>query len=308
MNENIIINFPSNIGDAIMALPVVEALCVKFPQARITAMVSPKTEALLSRYSLINNTILFKKDWPIVGKFKFAVSLRQKYDIFVDLKNTLLPVFAGAKKSTPFFRRLPKSMHKKDTHLSLVKNICDINAERTGRFVLSQEEESRWDKLGIKDAVFVSCASMSHIKQYPQVKLKEVMEILKKKNSLVVLGEERDRDYYKEILFMDGVMDLAGKTQMWDIAYLIDRYARVVLAVDSSILHLSSFLNKPIVSFFGPTNPVKFGPWSENCVVLRNNRVKCSPCEKAACRYNIDCMDIRSEEVVAAVNKISGHS
>ncbi|MBU1122019.1 MAG: glycosyltransferase family 9 protein [Candidatus Omnitrophota bacterium] len=304
MHNNIIINFPSNIGDAIMSLPVVEAISGNFAQSEITAIVSPNTKQFLARYNLINNVVLFDKRWNLGKKVKFAFSLRHKYDIFIDLKNTMLPVVAGAKKRTSFIRRFSKEKHKKDTHLSLIKKFCEVKGERKGKFMLSDAEQCEWDKLELKDAIFVCCASRSHIKQYAQKQLKEVIEYLKRNDSVIILGEERDREYYKDIVMLEGVIDLVGKTRMWDIAYLIDKYAKLVLAVDSSILHLSSFLNKPIVALFGPTDPDKFGPWSEKFVVVRNSEVKCSPCEIAVCRYNVECMDIGSGEVIAAVNKI----
>lgn len=135
-----------------------------------------------------------------------------------------------------------------------------------------------------------------------------MVDSLKGDFSLVILGEESDRSFYKDILSLEGVKDFVGKTSLSDIFYLLNKYALGLIAVDSSILHIGSYLNIPVVGIFGPTDSVRFGPWSDKNLVLRNEKAVCAPCGKAVCRFNNECMDINPETVISAVREIMGHA
>src|SRR4029450_11514264 len=54
--------------------------------------------------------------------------------------------------------------------------------------------------------------------------------------------------------------DLCGKTTPADLAALIRR-ARVAVTNDSGSMHVAASLGRPMVSVFGPTNPVHIGPY-----------------------------------------------
>ena len=88
---------------------------------------------------------------------------------------------------------------------------------------------------------------------------------------LVIIGEQSDRGYYRDILNLPGTTDLVGKTTIAEAFYLIQTYAKLALCVDSSILHIASYLNKPLVALFGPTDPARYGPWSDHYLVLRGD-------------------------------------
>jgi len=90
-----------------------------------------------------------------------------------------------------------------------------------------------------------------------------------------------------------------------DVYYLLKNYAVCVLCVDSSILHLASYLNLKVAAIFGPTSPGEYGPWSEKSVALVNDAVLCRPCRSSACRYHSECMEgIAPQAVIEAVNSL----
>jgi ADP-heptose:LPS heptosyltransferase len=53
--------------------------------------------------------------------------------------------------------------------------------------------------------------------------------------------------------------------------------ARLAVVNDSAPLHMASYLNVPVVAFFGPTDPDRYGPWSLRSCVIRNN-AQCLAC------------------------------
>ncbi len=220
------------------------------------------------------------------------------------MKNSFLPVILGAKINTPFLRFFPKNMHITDKYLALIKKIAKVKTSLKSDFILTSEEKNKWDSLKIPPSIFIACSSRSKVKRYSYECLKKVVGDLRGKYSLVVLGMEKERQFYGDILSLGGVVDLLGQTRMIDVFYLLKNYARLIIGVDSSITHLGSYLNIPIISFFGPTHPGRSYPKSDNSLILTNEEARCAPCEKAACEFDYECMNIEPQRVVEAVRQI----
>jgi ADP-heptose:LPS heptosyltransferase len=306
MPKKILINFPTNIGDTILGLPVLDRLKANYSDCLITAIASPHTKELLSRSSAVSEILVFEKRMSTWRKCKFSFSLRAKFDIVVDLKNSFLPIIVGGRHS-PFIRKFSESTHAKDRYLGLLASLCDKETSTRGDFALSDAERLRWDALGIrvKSAIFIACASRHFSKSYPYEYLSKVVSALNNKYTLVVLGADTDRGFYGDILTQKGVIDLVGKTKLTDVFYLLKCYARLLLSVDSSILHLGSYLDTPIVALFGPTNQLHYGPWSDKFSVIKNSHMPCVPCEDPHCKFKSECMHIEPELVVEEVLRLA---
>ena len=304
MQKKIIINFPTNLGDTILALSVLDKVRANYSASNITAIVSPQTKDFLMRNNSINEVVLFNKNWSVKQKFYFSCNLRKKYDLIVDLKNSFLPVILGIRERTPFIRRFSNKVHIEDKYLSLISKIAPKKTFKKSNFILKDNERNKWDSLEIKKAIFIACSSRSSIKQYPYSNLKDVISLFQNKQKVVILGQEQDRGFYKDILTQEGVIDLVAKTSMWDIFYLLSKYASLLLGVDSSITHTASYLGLPVVCLFGPTSYQRSCPRSKYSVVLRKEELDCSPCETAKCNLDGECMKIASKDVIAAINKI----
>jgi ADP-heptose:LPS heptosyltransferase len=73
-----------------------------------------------------------------------------------------------------------------------------------------------------------------------------------------------------------GAVSLAGETALSELAALISR-AAICVTNDSGPMHLAVALGRPVVSVFGPTDPVWAGPYRQPDSVVRAG-VPCSPC------------------------------
>ena len=69
------------------------------------------------------------------------------------------------------------------------------------------------------------------------------------------------------MLFRSGI-NLCGRTSLLQLAAVLAG-ADLALVNDSGIMHLASYLDRPVVALFGPTDPFYYGPWGSSCVVLR---------------------------------------
>jgi heptosyltransferase I len=115
-------------------------------------------------------------------------------------------------------------------------------------------------------------------KRWPASGFAEVARGLQREGFLVVLaGSDRDRVRCQPIAAAaPGALDLSGKTSLADLAALIGR-ATICVTNDSGSMHLAVALRCPVVSVFGPTNPLHVGPYRHPESVVRLG-LQCSPC------------------------------
>ena len=125
--------------------------------------------------------------------------------------------------------------------------------------------------------------------------------------AVALAGTKRDEQRCRQIAAAaPGACDLSGKTTPADLAALIRR-AEVTVTNDSGSMHVAASLGKPMVSIFGPTNPVHIGPYERPDSVVRVD-LPCSPCNYrrlSQCPYDHACMkQVTSAMVVERVQKI----
>ena len=132
-------------------------------------------------------------------------------------------------------------------------------------------------------------------------------EFLRERFAVVLAGTKRDQQRCRQIAAAaPGTCDLSGKTTPAELAALIRR-AEVAVTNDSGSMHVAASLDKPMVSVFGPTNPVHIGPYERPESVVRVD-LPCSPCNYrrlSQCPYDHACMkQVTSAMVVQRVEKI----
>ena len=88
----------SNIGDAILTLPVLSALRDNFPEASIDVVVGPRPQEIFKKDPRINVVFVYDKHAGLKDKITFIKKLKaEKYDLAIDMKASFLPVLIGAK-------------------------------------------------------------------------------------------------------------------------------------------------------------------------------------------------------------------
>jgi heptosyltransferase-1 len=132
-------------------------------------------------------------------------------------------------------------------------------------------------------------------------------QLLHKGFAVTLIGAGRERAVCEKVAQLaPGVVNLAGETTLTELAALIRRSA-ISVTNDSGPMHLAVALDRPVVSIFGPTDPVWIGPYHRANAVLQAD-LPCSPCylrQLSRCRFDHLCMrEITAGAVIERLDDI----
>jgi lipopolysaccharide heptosyltransferase II len=320
----------SNLGDAIMAMPSFDYLRRECPDARITVLAAPRTKCIFENHPKVDQWLIFDKSSSIKEKRELFFRLKsEQFDVVVDLKNTFYRWSLPARYKNPAWIKYPSwARHASVQHLLKAifalkgRGVDEIEfnaiyAHRDVSFISARDEDDV-DKLlrrvGVKDNeefVLIVPGARSALKRWTQEGYVQVIKSIRQKYGFCVLliGEKSEQSYFNEILKLiqdDKVFDFSGQTSFGQLASLVFR-SKLVVCNDSGILQIASYLNKPVVGIYGPSDYHRYGPWSRQGILVRKN-VLCAPCAQAECRHKNDvplCIaTIRPYDVLLAVRLI----
>ncbi len=320
-------------GDLILAVPSFRMLRERFPESRISLLADRKLAPIVSSCPYLDEVI--PVDRSRISKPAYLLRLakrlrREGFDVSVDLQNSkwthLLAFLSGVRERAGFkrgqfgfllnrfenppkaaeppvknqFRVLSKVGVKQfDDRLELWANpqaeqnvanwFQSFPAERWAGFVIGSSPQwptKRWP--------VDSFRALAH-------KLTEDLQC-----GIVLLGSREDQPLADEFLKAapEGVLNLTGRTSPKELIAVV-RKIGVMLSGDTAPLHVAAAVGTPVVALFGPTDPQRHMPPSENATVLMR-RLSCQPCYKGVCHYSekLACLTrISVEEVFDAVKR-----
>jgi len=303
----------SNIGDVVLTLPSLDYLKNKFEDAELTVLSGPNASQLFSDDPRVKQNIVYNKHAPLREKLILFNRLRkEKFDIIIDLRDTVFRWIAPAAFKNPHIIKVPTNIkHLRLKHLYRTKeafkdmlDVRDIHTPRLSLYLHKKTQgavEDLFKKFNISfncDYIVVSAGARSRAKRWHKDGFVKTCDQLLKHHNVILIGDKNDCDIHKDINkeLSNSCIDLTGKTDLAQAVAILDK-AKLVICNDSAISHLSSYLNKPTLVLFGPTNENKYGPWSDYSAVARKNTI-CSPCEGDNCNNEWRCMKGISPELV----------
>lgn len=267
----------SNIGDVVLTLPVADILRRDFPHAQISLVVGPKAQSLFHEPDVFAEVIILNKHQPKSELWKWVKSLRKRqFDLVVDLRNSMIPFMLWPRFMTPPEMKRKKGIHMRQKHLNRLRTVYPFNNEQAGGICLkasASDSNAVRDMLGtLNHYVVMSPGSADQAKRWSVAGFATVAKYLKKEYDLDILflGDQSDQTISQRIrhqLDFDTV-DLCGKTSLSQSAEIV-RTAQLAIVNDSGVMHLASYHNIPTIGLFGYTDPVKYGPWSDQCAVIQ---------------------------------------
>lgn len=270
--EYILLVSLSNIGDVVLTFPVLDILRRDFPGAELTVVAGPKAGSLLAGNPAFA-FVPYDKRAPLPEKIHLIRALRQKrFDLAVDLRNTLIPYLVGARKKTSFFLRREENRHMRFQHLNRLKTVHPFSSEAALRSALSLPETGRRKDLP-GPYVVVAPGAAHHRKRLDAQCFAALCDDIvgRYRREIVFVGDASDGAIAGDVLKL---MRYPGRnlcgTPLPESAALIGG-ADLALVNDSAPMHLASYLGVPVIAFFvcaQSSNPLKYGPWSQQSLTV----------------------------------------
>jgi len=264
-------------GDIIHALPGAASLKHSFPGARVTWLVEPQWRPLLEGNGFVDRIVVFHRDAPRSWQSTKDELRAEHYDLAVDfqglVKSALIAHLARPERIAGFgsgvvrerlaglfysTRVKSSSVHVVDQALDLAAGAGASNLVRVFPLPAGAPES----RLPGTPFVLASPLAGWASKQWPLEYYGRLAVLLREKLGLPLVLNGAPGT----VPSVDGTFAHES-----GLAGLIDatRRAAVVVGVDSGPLHLAAALNKSGVAIFGPTDPLRNGPYGGDFEVFR---------------------------------------
>jgi len=338
VNRILVIKLGS-IGDVVHTLPAVAALKRSYPQARVDWLVEKKSSILLKGNPLIQEIIeVDTQRWrksPL--SFESSRQIRStlsrlrgnRYDLALDFqglwKSAVLGYFSGARQVIGFSREAlrepgcrifydrkvsprPRARHVVEIYHELVKSLgvetndyqFDLNVSAEDEAYISSQLASRH----IENFIVLNPGGGWITKNWDPANYSQLHLRIRRATRLqsVLTWGPGEEELVEQIFgFCGPDPPVTFPTTVPQFIALVRR-ARLFVGGDTGPMHLAAACDTPIVGIFGPTDPLRNGPFNQPGRALSHS-VPCGPCYKRTCEvYNNQCMKlITVDEVFQAV-------
>jgi lipopolysaccharide heptosyltransferase II len=320
---------PSSLGDIVHAMPTLGALRRAHPSAKVTWLVKRQWSGLVERIDGVDR--VWAVDPGLKGWLAQVPALRaERFDVAVDLQGLFRSAimgwmsgaphrvgFANAREGSPWWytQRVPVptvEMHAVDRYRLIATAMGAVDPGPVEfRFRIPQADHDQVDQL-LREAgvtpgggwVAMNVSARWPTKRWPS-------------NAFAVLADRLVEAGFGPVLFMGGPdergdvaavrehmktssFDLSGALPVGLLPSFLSK-AALLITNDSGPMHVAAAVGTPVVAMFGPTSPVRTGPYGRAHSVL-THKIPCSPCFSRSCRnaIQLECLNLVSPDQVMA--------
>ena len=335
--KKILVRAPNWIGDAVMALPALEALKALYRKADITVLAKGRTVPVFQNNPHISEIIEYddkRRHSGISGRLKLGGEIKRRgFDTAVLFQNAFdaafLSFISGIPKRIGYARdfrsrlltnAIPvtdeiKKVHQAFYYLNIVKTLGgEVPPRPLPRIYISPAERSWVEEFvsdnGLKRAFLIGAApgaSYGPAKRWPPEKFAEALTILcEGRNGFpLIFGGPEDKEACREVSKMLKMrhLDLSGKVYLRQFMALVARL-NLFITNDSGPMHVGSALSTPTVAIFGSTDATLTGPLGPFAKVIKRE-IDCSPCFERTCKFkHYRCLEVEPKEVARAAEAL----
>ena len=332
----ILIRATNWVGDAIMALPALRAVRARFSGAEITIIARPYVADIYRDQQICNQLISYDPygiHAGFSGRERLAAELRmQKFDVALLLQNAFdaawlawranIPERIGYARDGRSFLltkavAIPKPgeipAHEKFYYLELLRRAGWVDSLSDESFIaMAVPEEKRCRAaeflLGsgarphaLRVAIGAG-ASYGSAKCWPPQRFAELATRLQSQGDadIILFGTATEAAVSNAIAadMRRRPIDLTGKTLIAELPALLSQ-CHLFIGNDSGAMHVAAAVGLPVVSVFGPTDPLGTAPVTPRCTIVQE-KPYCSPCFLRRCPTDHRCMTKVTPDMVEA--------
>jgi heptosyltransferase-2 len=325
----LIVRAPNWLGDAVMALPAIEAVRRAYPESALV---------IAARASIAP---IFEEETPaapdeilVVDQQRETAQLRgARADAILLLPNSFDSAWRASRAGigerwgyrsggrgwllTRAVARPRGRLHQVDYYQSLVRGLGVETGDGGPRIAPRLATRASADALLAQHGVgpgdrlvgFAPGAAYGHAKQWPPSRVAQVIAALSDRAvTAVLLGAATDRDTARAIESSlpagTRAVDLVGRTSLRQLVGVIARCAAFV-SNDSGAMHVAAALGVPLTAIFGPTDERVTAPAGRaEAIDVIARDVFCRPCLLRECPIDHRCMKrIDADTVLRSVTE-----
>lgn len=284
----------SNIGDAIMTTPVLQALHALYPGANIDIVADKRSSDIFLHCPYRGRIIHKDKHGVLRGLPALIFELRaERYDLVVDVRSDFAVYLLHAEKRLSRRHRQPYGPHSVERLMGVIRSLHGNNpippcvvwtgdADRDFANLVLYEYQG-------KKLLGIGPGANWPGKIWPQANYLKLIDGLRQEYAAVVLlGNEKDRRVSGLIAEESALpcINLCGRTTLLQAAAVLRKMALFV-GNDSGLGHMASAVDTPSVTIFGPGNLERNRPWG--------------PLARCVASPTADIEKVTAEEVLAQV-------
>ncbi len=292
--KTVLVVVTRRIGDVLLATPLIRSLKRAWPQARIDALVFKGTEGVLSANPDVHRVLTVPQRARLGEHARLYARLFRRYDVALSLLTGDRPTLyaaafgrwkaglqtPGAKES--WKRRLLDrwvpfdnlDTHTVRMHLALAETLA---VPQHAEVVVSwgERDAARVTEALGSDAPFAVLHPFPkfNYKRWHAAGWRELGAWIAARGLRIVLTggpDAAEREYVAAVAReLPAPLDLAGELSLPMLGALLSR-ASLYVGPDTAATHMAAAVGVPTVALFGPSNPVKWGPWPRGHPPERN--------------------------------------
>jgi len=292
--RTILIVCTQRIGDVLLSTPLARSLKSAWPDSHIDYLVLPGTEGILDGNMDIHNVLVFPQRVSLLQKLGQIRRVWGRYDLALAAAPTdraRLFAWAASPCSVGFttpeeLAWLKRALLAADIPFdNLNTHTVDMGLQLLGpleippiaQICAPRAEAARWAErrrelaLGDDPYVVVHPNPKFRYKMWDSAKWIEFIEWLHHQSFQVVLTGSNDP---QEAAYVEAIVaatpqscrSLVGCLSLAETTELVSG-ARLFVGPDTAVTHLAAASGTPTIALFGPSNPVKWGPWPKGRTV-----------------------------------------
>ncbi|MDF0674662.1 MAG: glycosyltransferase family 9 protein [Nitrospira sp.] len=323
------------IGDVLLATPVVRSLKAALPQLMVDMLVFEGTEDIVSANLDIRRIWTIPERPPIGTHLRLLRSIWRRYDVALSVLagdrptfhawvagryrvGTLLPDNKSRWKRTLLHEWIPFDNLYTHTVVMNLRLLAPLEIKPLGTPVVSWKEEDeasvhrRFPGVVNHRRYAVLHVSPKFVyKTWSVAGWAALGRWLADQGLVVVVagGTSDQRAYSEQVVErLPDAVNLVGHLTLPALGYLLSR-AALYVGTDTAVSHMAAAIGAPTVVLFGPSNPVKWGPWPKNFPVTAQSPWKTHGSQRLENVYLLqgegDCVPCLGEGCDRHINSLS---
>jgi heptosyltransferase-3 len=356
--NSVLIIVTREIGDVLLTTPLIHSIKQAWPNVRIDILAFKNKAGMLEGNPDIHQVLEINEHPSARQYLTLANKIFHQYDLAISTlpgdRPTIYAFIAAKTRIGIVPIRSPQSWFKylinhgwvlhDDTNTHTIRqnlHLAEVlNIQPMATVILPQQNlsvQNIMDKLGIKAMnkyAIIHPFPRWPYKQWTKQGWDSIIKYLMENKIMILLTGGTDKQEIKFCQQLSQVapniiINLAGKLSFSEITAILNK-AYVYIGPDTSVTHQAAACGVPTIALFGPSNPVKWGPWPKSCncaispykrfsqtpqiinnvtLIQHEHKNHCVPCGLEGCSNNKEsnsqCLhDISSDTVVDALKNL----